>query len=207
MSDTIEKRGFQVALIVASLLVLFAVGCAPTQGSGKGSSSEGECFIDYKGCYGGDLFWFDSCGQVVELSRTCENGCAENACLGEEEEVGGATGQTSGGGGTTEPPAEEPPSCAGTKKSCVGSDVWLVDGCGQTVDFVTECTHGCAFGSCKADPCAGTAIVCSSGDLWTVDGCGKKIQKKQSCSHGCSGTTCKADPCAGTKVACTSGDL
>ena len=80
-------------------------------------------------CFGGDVYWYDSCGGREAKKDECgSNECAQGACQGV-------------------------PAC--TPKSsltCYLGASWWVDSCGNLGQMVKNCSGNCENGECKAQP-------------------------------------------------------
>lgn len=95
---------------------------------------EQSCFSQdsYK-CSGGDVYWYNSCGQKEGIKTDCSSGeeCQTNKCVQVCQQ--GFVGD----------------------KTCVGSKLfqnYLKTDCSSEQREIESCTYGCSFGSCNQEP-------------------------------------------------------
>ena len=168
----------------------------------------GDCVCtsqDHKDCYGGDVYWFDSCGvQGVKFQE-----CGETACLA----------------GVCQPASCPDGFCNGSETQCsCAADCGTCVGCCTG----TECKGGdstgfCGVGGESCDACTGGQVctvgdcVCTSqdhkdcygGDVYWFDSCGVQGVKFQECGEtACSNAACQPASCPdgfcnGTETCCT----
>ena len=62
----------------------------PPGGWGVGGGDGGGCVVEDSeytvGCFGGDVYWFDDCGDVASLNVSCSFGCSDGVCDDEDVE-------------------------------------------------------------------------------------------------------------------------
>ena len=94
---------------------------------GSGGGDTGGCTSRYEtGCYGGDVWWYDSCGNRETRKESCHHGCSNGQC--------------------------ESQSCTSRYETgCYGGDVWWYDSCGERETLKESCSHGCSNGQCEKD--------------------------------------------------------
>lgn len=129
---------------------------------------EKDCTSHYEErCEDGDVYWFDSCGEIEEISKTCTSGkvCenAECVCVSKQE------------------------------KKCYDGNVYWYDSCGQREELYQTCGAGtaCTDGSCEQ--CTGTRQQkCYGNSIYWYDSCGELETKVEDCQNGkvCSNATC-----------------
>lgn len=100
----------------------------------------------YKSCYGGNLYWYDSCGNRGTRASTCECGCSGDVC-------------------TT--------CCPHKTKACYGGSVYWYDSCGNREELYQGCADGCSNGSCCTSTCSQEGKVTCSGQWGSC--CGDKL--------------------------------
>lgn len=135
-------------------------------------NSSGQCDVlthQTTGCYNGDLWWYDSCGNREDMYYDCPSCeiCSGNTCNPEDK--------------------------AGI--GCHNDDVYWKDTCGTWTSKKEECDYGCSGGECL--PCSpDNTYYCSNGDVWQNDGCGHSVEY-QLCECGCieSGNVVSCDEC------------
>lgn len=135
----------------------------------------------HKGCFGGDVYWYDACGLREGLYEDCGDGICDNgACLP-------ALFCT---------PGERRCSTAGDVEECsLAGDAWaLLEECNLA-------THSCSGAQCICIPdhdraCVGTAV------FW-YDGCGQIGEQAQDCAE--LELICDQGECV-TGISCTPGE-
>ncbi len=91
---------------------------------------ENTCFPNnYAECYGGDVYWFDSCGQMGSVSQSCNGlGCTNNVCNSLR-------------------------CTANSTTQCYDGDIYWFDSCGQQGALKQNCNgNGCANNQCAQPP-------------------------------------------------------
>lgn len=73
------------------------------------------------GCSGGDVHWYDSCGNLGGVKEDCTNGCTNGACV-------------------------VCTSHATTK--CYANELYWYDSCGKLEDLAQNCPGSCSNGQC-----------------------------------------------------------
>ncbi len=137
------------------------------------------CGSDFeRACSGGDLYWYDACGDKRGKAEDCGAGsCSGGQCQ---------CSQTAGA-------------------VCSGGDVYFTDCDGSVTSKKQDCGAGsCSGGQCQCSQTAGA--VCSGGDVYFTDCDGSVTSKKQDCGAGsCSGGQCSCE--AKVAKACHLGDV
>lgn len=117
-------------------------------------------------CSDGDVYWKDSCGNLEDKSKSCDNGCSNGKCQGQ-----------------TCDPHES--------KVCLDGDVYWQDSCGALEEKFESCVYSCSNGKCQGLPCDPQAKkVCDGDEIYWQDSCGNLEDWIKSCDYGCSDGKC-----------------
>ncbi len=159
-----------------------------------------------KSCSGGDLYWYDSCGNQGNKAEECDDGnpCTDDGCSGSACTHSNNGASCSDGNPCTVGDHCSGGSCSGTQMDCS----WASDACNDAACESGTCVKHPKAGNCDdGDPCThddvcaggvcqGTALDCSA----LADACN---------DAGCSGGVCTTFPHDGPcddANACTAGD-
>lgn len=150
-------------------------------------------------CSDGDIYWFDSCGNLGTKKSDCQYGCVngETKCISEADycndvclgkQCGVMSGCSCG-------------SCSGCESecvdnqcipeshstfSCINNDIWWLDSCGDLEDKKTDCNSlGCISGSTSC-----CSNVCGTKECGTYNGC--NCGSCSGCESECSNNSCEA---------------
>lgn len=151
--------------------------------SGGQICSAGNCKIctsDYQQkCSGGNLYWYDSCGNQQGLIQSCPNGCYNNACHNYYNN-----------------------NCSyHSYQRCIGNALYWYDSCGDQQDLAQYCQNSCYNNSCDGSTnyygynnCTSHASKsCSGNSVYWYDSCGNQQDLYSNCST--SGQTCQYGQC------------
>ena len=138
-----------------------------------------------KQCSGGDVYWYDSCGNKGGIAEKCDDGkaCTTDSC---------ANGQC------------QHQVASHASRQCSDGDAWWFDACGNKEDKAEECDDGkaCTTDSCANGSCQHVAMphdheACVGNDLWWHDSCDNPEGLSQSCDDGnpCTDDTCQGSAC------------
>jgi len=156
------------AVQFASDFVDDAVDCSTGICTDWLEACDGSCINhDHKQCSGGDLYWYDSCGNQEEMAQDCECGCDGSACLS---------------------------PCCNTHEytECSGDKLYWYDSCHNQEDVADNCEDGnpCTDDTCIGDSCSfptasdgtncGAGKVCQNGAC--IEACNDEFEPNNSCS-------------------------
>ena len=169
---------------------------------------------DYYGCFGNDVYWFNSCLNRENIKDACgSQGCSNSQCK-----------QSAGGG--------QPPSNQCTPEDrvlCSNGDLYSYDSCGNRGGLYKACgSAGCSNNNCNSSQnpptnnpppnqnngnpnCIGkqslsgnnscesqctphSSSACYNGDVYWFNSCGNAEDRKESCQLGCTGGACNRIP-------------
>ena len=160
---------------------------------------------DHKDCYGGDVYWFDSCGvQGVKFQE-----CGETACLAGVCQPASCPDGFCNGSETQCSCAADCGTCVGccTGTECKGGDT--TGFCGAGGESCDACTGGQV---CTAGDCVCTSQdhkECAGGDVYWFDSCGVQGVKFLECGETaclagvCQPASCPDGFCNGDETCCT----
>ena len=179
-----------------------------------------------KQCYGGDVFWYDSCGNKGNLYQSCSGcGCTGSncsACLGcgdgikngtdqcDGLDLGVATCQSKGfASGTLRCSVDctfDTSLCctANSYKQCYNGDIYWYDSCGNIGVLAQSCDgSGCSGNNCIVETCSPYSYRCNGGNQELCDSDGGGWSLDQICSCGCSGSSCNSPTCSPNSFQCS----
>lgn len=169
-------------------------------------------------CMNNNLYWYDSCGNIQEISQTCSTGCYNGATI---------CGYNNNYNYNYNYNYNNYSKCTyHAYKLCAGNSVYWYSGCNQQQDLYQTCGGGqtCQYGQCtfNVQPIqhnttgyvAYSRTICSGSTiLWydsfgVVSGTYKKCADKNSCTlDSCSGNGCSNIlKCDGSTCAVGSAD-
>jgi len=163
-------------------------GCGGSCGTCPGAetcSEAGRCTCTSHastGCWQGDVWWFDGCGEAEELSVECLFGCVGDQCTQCEPDC---SGRECG----PDPLCGQPCGACGAHEQC-------------EVNGTCVCVPDCVGRQCGADGCGSSCGTCEAGFECRPEGTCAPV-----CVPDCDGRACGDDGCDGTCGTCGAGEV
>lgn len=134
---------------------------------------------DYKACYNGDVYWYNSCGVRGSLYESCSYDCSGGVCITQ----------------TCTP---------NDHKECYSGNLYWYDSCGDRGSLAESCSYGCSGSQCSAQTCTQNyEKKCFNGDSYWYDSCGTLGDVAQYCDGDCINGECQIpQDCSYGQVQC-----